>query len=353
MRTVLLVDDSAAGHHIPYLQGIAGIDPDVIRIVVLAPKGFEVSGVEAFESKWAPVHRNPLRYGMWIREIRDTAARVNADIIHFVNADALRPFFGVGLGMLTQTMVGTYHNIQYSPIREMSLSRNLSRFDVAVVHARFLSTHFKYVSDTPVKIIDCPSFEIEPTDTENEFNKGGWGLDKDKLTIACLGATRLNKGVDIMLKALQQVDAPFNLLIAGQETGVGETLIRELSDSYKESVYLHLSHLSEEELISAVRSADYLVLPYRKTHNGMSGPLALGVAAKKGIIGPDHGSLGTAIADNHIGYAFETENIASLANTINQALANKFEYDEVANAYRSRLTVSNFRQSMLDLYESL
>lgn len=353
MKTVLLVDDSAVGHHLSYIRGIAGIDSDTIHLAALAPKGFEISEIEVFESRWAPVHRNFLRYGMWLREIHDTAVKINADIIHFVNADALRPFFGVGLELFTQATMGTFHNVQHSFIREASLTRNLNGLDVALVHARFLATHFRYISDTSVKIVDYPSFEIEAADRENVFNDIGWGLDKGKLTIACLGATRMNKGIDILLRALQRVDMPFNLLIAGQETGVSEALIRELSDSYKDSIYLHLSHLSENELVSAVWSADYLALPYRKTHNGISGPLALGVAAKKGIIGPDHGSLGTVITDNHLGYVFETEDIASLANAINRALVSKFEYDEVANAYRNRLTVSNFRRNMLDLYESL
>ena len=80
--------------------------------------------------------------------------------------------------------------------------------------------------------------------------------------------------------------------------------------------------------------------------------MALGVAAKKGIIGPDHGSLGSAIAENHLGYVFETESVSSLASVLDRALAEQFEYDEVAEAYRSKLTVARFRENMLDLYES-
>lgn len=353
MKTVLLVDDSAKGHHLPYIRGIAGIDSERIRIAVIAPKGFEVPGAELFESKWAPAHRNPARYLMWLREIRRIAERIDADIVHFVNADALQPFFGLGLGAIKQTMVGTFHNVQHSFAREVSLMRRLAAFDIAVVHASFLKLYFKFLTGTQVVFIDYPSFELEPTAETSFCADDRWGLDRSKPTISCLGATRLNKGIDILLQALQETKKPFNLLVAGKDTGVSKEDILRLSQAYRDSVCLHLSFLTEDELVSAVLTSDYLVLPYRRMHNGISGPMALGVAAKKGIIGPDHGSLGSAIAENHLGYVFETENVSSLASVLDRALAERFEYDEVAEAYRSKLTIARFRENMLDLYESL
>ena len=47
------------------------------------------------------------------------------------------------------------------------------------------------------------------------------------------------------------------------------------------------------------------------------------------IVGPNHGNLGDTISKNHLGYTFETENVESLAEVLNRALAEKWEPDEM------------------------
>lgn len=70
--------------------------------------------------------------------------------------------------------------------------------------------------------------------------------------------------------------------------------------------------MTDEEFEMAIQAVDAIVLPYRKTFNGASGPLGEGVAKGKMIIAANHGSLGDIVEKNHLGYTFESENIEAL-----------------------------------------
>ena len=50
----------------------------------------------------------------------------------------------------------------------------------------------------------------------------------------------------------------------------------------------------------AINACDYIVLPYRYSFDGASGPLVDGVIADKIIIGANHGSLGNLINNNNL-----------------------------------------------------
>ena len=68
---------------------------------------------------------------------------------------------------------------------------------------------------------------------------------------------------------------------------------------------------------------------------------------------PTYANSSTIISNNHLGYTFESENIADLAKTINVALMQHFEYDECAKKYQSTLSVDSFISSHKVLYDNL
>lgn len=119
------------------------------------------------------------------------------------------------------------------------------------------------------------------------------------------------------------------------------------------TVYKILRYLTDSEICTIVSASDIVVLPYRKIFDGASGPLVEGVAYGKTIIGPNHGSLGQIIKDNHLGYTFESENVDDLARTINKALSEKFTYDEYAEKYQKSLKTSYFIRSYTEIYKKL
>ena len=197
--------------------------------------------------------------------------------------------------------------------------------------------------------------------TSDEMLKTGWQEDemkyskapmlKNAFVLGCIGGTRYDKGLDILLKALRSVTGDFELLVAGAEDAIKREEIEELARPYRDRVKLHLSFLTDEELEMAIQAVDAIVLPYRKTFNGASGPLGEGVAKGKIIIAANHGSLGDIVEKNHLGYTFESENIEALKKVLNMAIQRtNYTYDEKANAYKNKLSINEFKKQYCKLY---
>lgn len=171
--------------------------------------------------------------------------------------------------------------------------------------------------------------------------------------IACIGGTRSDKGLDILLEALDEVTQPFHLLIAGKESDFTKTFIQDRIKNYKTKVTYVLKYLTDDELNLYISAADIICLPYRKIFNGASGPLTEGAWFRKTIIGPNHGSLGEIIIENELGYTFESENIEDLTKVLNTALTKEFKWSEKAEQYRETLKTERFVEEYNNLYKKL
>ena len=123
--------------------------------------------------------------------------------------------------------------------------------------------------------------------------------------------------------------------------------------NYSENIRCLLKFLSDEEFQYALNATDIITIPYRKVFNGASGPLGEGVYLEKCIIGPCHGNLGDTIEKNHLGYTFLSEDVNSLAETLNKALKTEFKPDEKYKEYKNSLDVESFLKSYAELYNSL
>ena len=74
---------------------------------------------------------------------------------------------------------------------------------------------------------------------------------------------------------------------------------------------------------------------------------------QKKIIGPSHGSIGKIITEHHLGDIFESENKKSLANVLEKSINKEYLYDDIANEYRSKLSVQKFSDLYRKLYSNL
>ena len=150
---------------------------------------------------------------------------------------------------------------------------------------------------------------------------------------------------------MQSVNGDFELLVAGAEDAIKREEIEELASPDRDRVKLHLSFLTDEEFEMAIQAVDAIVLPYRKTFNGASGPLGEGVAKGKMIIAANHGSLRDIVEKNHLGYTFESENIEVLKKVLNMAVQRtNYMYDENANMYKKSLNVAEFKKKYRAIY---
>lgn len=349
---VLFINIALDGHHLDYLKAltkIPGIEAHVIiekEILDIECKQHVLSGVK-FGSNQIVEHLK------WARDVKRIAEHVNPDIIHLVWGDSFYRFFGVGFYWLMHyKSVITFHQTRKSVLHKISVKLYSKIFSTVVVHTEFLHDELKSYGINRVQKITYPNF-IGVLQIPQKKATEMLGIKTSSPILLSLGGTRIDKGLDILLQALNDVSEPFHLLIAGAEQNIKRTDIINAIRNYSDKVTVMLKYLSDDEMNTCYSACDYVVLPYRRIFDGASGPLAEGVAFGKCIIGPSHGSIGEIIKQNHVGLCFETENIESLASTIEKVLENGFSYDQKAKQYQEDLKITNFQVSHKKLFERL
>lgn len=346
---VLYIDISLAGHHVLYLESLMSEFKDSVCLLPESDIKINVDKVIYYN-----VDRKFNSYLKWVNKICEIIKSEHIEIVHFLYGDGLYKFFGIGLQKIKKLakVVVTFHQFQYGFLHKISIKKICSKIDFGIVHTSFLKKQAVKIGVKNIEIINYPKFTPVKNISNGEA-KRIVGISSVSPVISALTGTRYDKGLDLLLAALEQVQNDFTLLIAGKPCYFSEQFINEHVIRYNDKVVTVLKELTEDELANSVSASDIVVLPYRKIFDGASGPLVEGVAYGKTIIGPNHGSLGQIIKDNHLGYTFESENVDDLARTINKALSENFIYDEYAKKYQSALSVDSFIDSHKNLYDGL
>lgn len=347
---LVLVDTSITGHHVPYIQALSNLTDETLAILPEALPSLSIpQRVCAFPrgSK-----RRLADFLKWARAVRRIVDQEKPDIVHFLMGDDFYRFFGARLGLFARyKVVVTLHWTRGGFAGRLSTRCIAWHSDSVVVHSEYIQQRLSSYGIRNAVHIEYPQFGTTFYPTEEA--RAHWQLRQDIPVIACIGGTRHDKGLDILLEALGKVNKPFQLLVAGKAEHFSEAYIREHTQSYSDCVHLHMRFLTDEELASAVCAADVIALPYRRKFDGASGPLGDGVVHSKMIVGPNHGNLGDTISRNHLGYTFETENPDSLAEVLNRALGEKWEPDELYAEYQKMISADRFQARYSVLYREV
>lgn len=345
---IVFVDNSIDGHHLSYLSALIEANPG--ESVFITPQRVEGLGCRQHVYSVKESKKRTIRtYLLWLRQVLSFVQQEKPDIVHFLYGDVFYRFFGIGLSMFKKyRRVVTFHWAKDSLPGKISTRMICRSIDNAVVHSAYFQEMFRRFGIFNVTHIEYPQFHGGLVSKEKAC--AFWDISPEIPTIACVGHTREDKGLDILLDALKLVKTPFQLLIAGKEDAFTREFIEDKARAYLSQVRLCLRYLSEEEIELAFGASDIIALPYRRVFNGASGPLGEGVWLGKCIVGANHGNLGDTISRNHLGYTFETENVESLACALEKALSGKFRADAVYSAYKEKLRVSCFQESYRNLY---
>lgn len=347
---VLMIDTALDGHHIAYLKEIVhGCKNDFT--LVLPEKTDEFKNLKVIT--YSPVdlgNKRYLSYINWMRELVKIAKKEKPDIVHFLVGDVYYKYFGSGLEMFRDfRTVMTIHWIRKGYLKRLSLKRFCRQVDFVVVHSSYLLKEVQREGIENSYLIQYPQFKKPNLITKNEA-RDYWKINAKVPVILSLGNTREDKGLDVLIKALNKVNHPFHLLVAGKPEKFDASYINAHTQKYASQVTMCLRYLTDKEVELAIMAADIIALPYKASFNGASGPLGEGVSYGKCIIGSDHGNLGDTIHENHLGYTFETENADSLAEVLNEALGQKFILDDKYMAYKESLAPELFVKRYDNLY---
>lgn len=348
---IAYVDVMLDGHHMSYMNALVEKNRNCILILPKKNKNFLDINQYILDSEM--LHKHPIKYLKWIYEIKRIIKQEKVDVVHFLYGDTFYRYFGFGLNMFDrERLIITFHHVRRSRIRDFSLKMIFKHIKIGVVHTESIIKDIKDMGINNVKHIEYPQFnkflEMNTIEAKRELK-----IESNYPLISVIGGTREDKGLDILLDALNYVNEPFHLLVAGQAITFDEKYINEKIKNYKKDTTIILKYLSDNELNTCLNASDIIVLPYRKCFDGASGPLAEGVWLRKVIIGPNHKSLGKIIEKNSLGITFESENIKDLARAINKTLKESIKWSEKAESYREKLEVKYFIDSYKNIYDLL
>ncbi|SEN61611.1 glycosyltransferase [Paenibacillus sp. OV219] len=254
--------------------------------------------------------------------------------IFFFNLDSvILPLVLLFPLFINKEVSGTLH---WFPGRSLKQKVFMALINFKVINKVIVHGHYTYnsiisannkMTDDLLKNINYPNLH----DNKNEVNASSTLNNYAKPVLLAFGGTRFDKGLDILLQALQHINKQdFTLIIAGKAEDFSENDIEQMINEYglNGRVIPRLGYVNDNDVVQYFSSADIVVLPYRKIFTGQSGPLTEGIMNNKFIIGPSHGEIGFTIKSYGLGDVFESENIESLTSVLLNTLQNFKDLNE-------------------------
>ena len=241
---------------------------------------------------------------------------------------------------------GTIHWYPGRKIDRYLLKKSAQYLDVIIVHSQYIKTKLNEFGIPNVEVIDYPAF-IDDSCNKILSKK----VKNNNIVISCLGGTRADKGLDVLMEAFKDLNSKakeriiFN--VAGAEGDIKYGDLKNQAQLYGVKVETTERLLSDEEYWENINKSKVILLPYKKIFRGNSGPMTDGVYANKYILGPDGGNLGFLINKYNLGTTFVQEDPKSLADELN-SLCNK-NLDK-NHSYKKCLEVDTFISRYKDIY---
>lgn len=311
-------------------------------------------------TKWTPSPQrfctfapNPLKYisqrQNYLRKYR------TCKCIHILQLDEYykSPHLFRSLKKYGTKIIATMHHYPTSAVRGLLLKWSSKYIDVIVVHSTFIKKTLEQLGvRCDVEVINYPVFDVS---IANSVINDCLYDRKDKFTFLCIGDTRIDKGLNVLIEAFQylseNVKRDCRFVVAGKERDIHYQDLEDASKRFGIEVYTEPGFVEDKRYWELIYGSDYILLPYTKLFTGASGPLTDGVYAFKRILGCDFGNIGETIKNNDLGATFVTEDSRSLAESISEIITGEWEPTDRYKSYRESLAIQSFEASYLRLYK--
>ena len=142
--------------------------------------------------------------------------------------------------------------------------------------------------------------------------------DAEICTILMFGTLRRNKGVDVLLKAMDLIDSQsIRLVIAGR--GFSDIEAQVTAAAHRDPrIRAEIRYLTGPEKDALYRQADLVVLPY-STFSSQSAVLHDAYSHKLPVIVTDVGALGDAVREDQTGWVIGANSVEQLATALEHA----------------------------------
>ncbi|MHB1991933.1 glycosyltransferase [Metallibacterium scheffleri] len=341
---IALIEFYADGHHASYLNYLSiGLARCGAQVLILGPgqivevdaavKYERVDGVDRLLQLRGT--RRQFAFFRLARKAIAEAKKWNATHIHFVYADwhltaiaaawlssscsadlALTIHWATGAGVGSDSWI---NSVRRSPHRAALrwLVRTASNI---FVHHKEIAASLNYGNlKRDFDVVPYPSEPLPqiPPETRDAF-RTTLGISKQDTLLLCFGGTRHDKGADLAVKCLARLPASFHLLIAGPPVHFqsSDLLLLACKANTESRLHLILRYIQEDEVAAIFNSSDVVLLPYRRTFSGQSGPLTQGACAGRTVVSAALPVLGDTVRKFKLGQTFNPADIDGMALAI-------------------------------------
>lgn len=295
--------------------------------------------------------KNPIQY--WIKMekiVKEYLKNVDKEIIHVLAIDGIY----IKSKYKKKYIIGTLHQLPNNKVRRYLLKKFSKNIKYLVVHSKFLGEELKKIGIENIKIVNYPSF-YSYKNLNKKILREKYGIKLNKIVLSCLGGTRKDKGLNIVLESLKYLKPEIKEKIIFNIAGKEEFYKIDYIESYKNKAELkiNLKVLSDEEFKENVFISDIMIIPYLKSFAGNSGPMTEAIVNKIPCITPKELNIGKITIENNLGEVFECENSKNLAEAIERTINNLDKGIYYNTDFYKELTEKKFLESYKKIYEEV
>jgi glycosyltransferase involved in cell wall biosynthesis len=161
-------------------------------------------------------------------------------------------------------------------------------------------------------------------------------LPMDRQILLMFGSLRPNKGLDVLLEALEIIrkrKPEVLLVVAGAlPRGMSYEPYSDIIEKLNllENVKSFIRFIEDEEVDMFMSASDLVVLPYKK-FEAQSGVLLRAYAHKKPVVVSNVGAMGELVTKDKVGLAVASGNVKALADAVIDVLENQDKFQACYN----------------------
>ncbi|URZ03540.1 glycosyltransferase [Clostridium felsineum] len=282
--------------------------------------------------------------------------------VYFIHGDrylfALKLLCGIFKIFKIEVII-TLHWFPGKKVKIKWLNSILKVCDVLITHTDDVKNRILINNDNKysckMKVIRYPIMNNEPLDKSVAIKHFQFlKYNKEAPTILYFGATRYDKGLDILLKASKNLKNIYNIIIAGKAEYFDEEYILQNERLCKNVTFINkLEFIDENDIKYYFSCADIIVLPYRKIFNGESGILTESISFGKISVVPNIIHFPKIIQKYKNGIVYKCEDYLDLAKKLDLCYENINYYRKNANEameeYRKIHSLEKFKKRYLEI----
>ena len=221
------------------------------------------------------------------------------------------------------------------------LNKCLEKSDFIVVHNVFAADELSKKTGNRHKMKIFVTLHGNYIDVVKKINRKDaaryFNLDPDKAYLLFFGMIKKVKGLEILIRAMQNISSDIHLVIAGRTRDVSFDLYSSLTEKLNLSERIHplIRYITNDERNLLFNLAEAVVIPYHKVYQ--SGVLLLSMSYGLPVIVSDIQS-NKIIIDGKNGLLFNTGDSADLAQKINLLISDNVLKESISKSGKEYVT---------------